>query len=205
VQLTLNRCGARNASSELKTQTFLELQLVQTRLEEDPELPWFLLSESSSTTTTSGEPRVVVPSDFLMEEETIDLWAQNADGDWKELIKIEYDRLKNEYQNDSNAFPKYYALRGGYFYLGPTPDASYSLRMTYYKKDTVPATGVTNQWSTYAPDLLIAELGAVIAGDYLSDFEKQQSFEKGIIRARTRLYHKDVARDEANQIGELRG
>ena len=205
IRLALNRCGARAGSTQLNTEALLELQLIQERLEEEPELPWFLLSESSTATTQVGEPRVPVPSDFLLELEQSDLWAQNSDGDWKCLIKIEYDRLREAYQNADNGFPKHYALRGKYFYLGPTPSGAYSIRMSYFKTDTTPALGVTNQWTTYAADWLVAELGFVLAGQYLSDYDKRGTFERDIVRARARVMNKDVARDETNQIAEMRG
>lgn len=203
IQVVMNRCGARDGSTALETAALLELKVIQTRLEEAPELPWFLLGESIVTSLTPGEPRLAVPIDFLLEEANTEILRQDTTGNWKGLWKVDYDDLLEEYKNEDNGLPTHYALRGKYFYLGPTPDLNYSIEMSCFRADAVPALDTENEWTKYAPDLLIAELGAVIAGEYLSDFQKQQSFEKGIARAASRLYNKEIARDEANQRGQM--
>lgn len=203
VTLVLNRCGKRSSDTELTAAAFLELARIQTDYEEGPELPWFLISEASSANLTSGDPRISVPSDFLMEVEEGALWIQNSEGNWKELHKEEYDQLRAVYQNETAGLPKYYALRGKYFYFGPIPDANYSVRMVYYQQQTAAAAGVTNQWTTYASDLLIGTLGDVIAGEYLNDFQKQKVFQNRMALAYKRMLDKDVARAEMNMRGQM--
>jgi len=204
ITLTLNRCGARAASVTLQEAALAELGLIQTRLEEAPEVPWFLLTEQTSTTLGLGEPRIPLPENFLLEEEEAHLWIQN-DGIWKPLFKEEYDLIQATYSETEPALPKNYAIRGLYFFLGPTPDDTYPLRMTYYKSQDVPALGIENRWAKYAPDVLIAELGKVMSGQYLSDYKKAASFERDIAIAQGRMLTKQIARDEINKAAQIRG
>jgi len=204
VTLVLNRCGNRSGDSGLTSAALLELKMLQGRLEEAPDPPWFLISERADGEVTQSEPRLELPSDFLMELEEGALFLVKGDGTEKELKKDEYDRLRRTYLNTEEGEPEWYTIRGKYIYLFPTPDAAYEVRLVYYKRDTAPATGVTNEWSTYAADVLIAELGMVISGEYLKDERTRKQFETDLAIARKRLKDKNIARGEVNMLNQMR-
>lgn|SRR3990167_2641242 len=188
----------RASDTALDTTIISEMQFVQgTVLEGAINLPWFLLSENQTASTTIDEERISLPVGFLREYEEGALWVQNDDGTWKELIKDDYDALANRFT--TNGKPRYYALDGEYFRLKPTPDAVYALKIRAYVADSVLSTNIENQWLLYATDLLIAETGFIMASRYLRDEPAAQTFRFEADSARTRLFIFDEARKHANR------
>lgn len=191
----LQRVGKR---TDLQADAELEILTVQAVLEEHQWLPWFLLTEDSSTTTTINEDRVEVPDDFLLEDDDQALWlydSSNTDNAWKPLDKDELDVLRARYPGTGR--PRAYALRGDYFILFPTPDAEYQLRMVYYGRDVALDTNVENKWTKHAPDLVIAELCLILAEEYIKDVESAAGFKEKVKRAWDRVSRKSIARAEA--------
>src|SRR5690349_7714799 len=121
----------------------------QTRLEAGITRPQFLVSEDSFTTTTADEPRILLPTDFLAETEQAvlkyrpDTWPDDPE---VPLTKDLYDVLFNNYREAENGPPEAYSRLGNYFYIFPTPDDVYTIRMIYYKRDTVLTSNVENGW-----------------------------------------------------------
>lgn len=151
-----------------------ELKFAQERLENGPIRPWFLKEDRAYTNTIIGESRVALPSDFLEEDEDSALWYAPANGaPDKEIIKEDLDFLiKNQgrytgIDEDEDTVPLgrplWYAISGDYFRLFPTPDDVYRIRMVYFKKDAPLASNLENKWMKYAPWLVIAEAGMVVA------------------------------------------
>lgn len=189
-------------SPELRTQCLLEMKLAQESLEAGETLPWFILTESAFTETVIGERRVKLPPDFLRESEEQRLvWFDDQECE-HEIIKGGYDELMKEYGSAAEGDPEKYCIRGPYIQLFPTPTSVRKVEYSsYYGRQQVPLDSVDSQnaWFANAPDLLIARTGIVIASNYLKDAELMTLFD-GLLRdAHKRLFHNEVAREEANR------
>ena len=182
-----------------------EMQLVQsTDLEGGPNLPWFLLSENLSAATTADEERVHVPinveftgNDFIREFEEGALWLYNNDeGKYELLPKDDYDIILAKYPGGGK--PKKYSLNGDYFRFRPLPDVAYTLRMKCYLRDRTLSTNIENDWLKWAPDLMIAKVGAKIARYHLRDEKVADMLDNEATTAASRLLVQDTARKQAN-------
>lgn len=190
---------ARWNDTVLTNHIITELQMAQIRAEQKATLPWFLLTESSYTTTTAGEERIEVPADFLREAEEDALWLEDAEGTWRELRKGDYSSLRPRYPESGK--PVTYALVGNYFRLFPVPDsAGYTAHMIYYAKDATLETNVENKWLSHAPEILIADAGHIIASRYVRNDSAAMEFKADYARAYDELRVANQARLDANRI-----
>jgi hypothetical protein len=199
--------ATRSGDAALTTAMQTEMNFVQQQvLEKLPTLPWFLVSEFLTATTIPEEERILLPADigvtgrsFLREHETCSLWLLPTGAtDWVELRKDDYDVLYNRYKSATGT-PVGYSLDNTYFYLKPTPDVAYSLRMRVYLRDTPLTTNVENNWLKHAADLVIAETGVVLAGQYLHDEMLLARFDAAAQAARHRLLIAHEAREHAGR------
>jgi len=177
-----------------------EMKAAQTRLEISDMLPWFLITERSSKDIVDGEERVLVPADFIREtEEELMQIEDTATGNFTELDKDDYEGLKVRFADEEAGLPARYALVGDYFRLRPIPNlTTLKLWMVYYGNDAVIVLGQENDWLKYAPDLLIAEAGLIIAmaqgnQQAITLFTGMHQIEL------TRIHRQNVARAEANK------
>jgi hypothetical protein len=159
-------------------------------------MPWFLRTEVSTITTTIGEERVPLPTDFIREYEEDALYWFNPNADptiyqnyWLPLWKddIQFNRQKygalwynippaspSDTQTSNSWFecgPRAYSLDGNYFRIFPTPQQVYTLKMIYYAQDAVlnPAIDSENKWLEHASDILIGEAGYQVAATARDD------------------------------------
>ena len=199
VTLIKARC-VRSADTNADAAILLELLSAQRRLEAGPHLPWFLVSPYNEHQADPDAEIVPVPADFLREVDDDALWYYdaNAEDSWIPLTKEDYDFIKELYPIGAEV-PKMYALVGGNFRVRPVPTLATQYRMMYYRKDVVPAVGVTNLWSTYAPDLLMCEAGQMYAGFNLRDALAEAKFKEGALIARKQLMTETQARADANR------
>jgi len=192
--------------TNLDSAILTELQATQVTLEEDHAIrPWFLLTEIASATTTASEERVQLPTDFIGEYEygTLYVYDSSAEDPWIELAKDDYDDLV-AYHKGATGQPQSYALTGNYFRLFPTPDAAYTLKMLYYKKDTTLDSDIENQWLKYAPELLISETGKRMAA-YIQNKISYAMFEAEAERALKRLLVQNTSREVTNSELDMGG
>ena len=157
---------AFKTGTSLDTDIIEALQDAQVELEKGTTLPWFLESEVSSISTVDGEERVKLPGDFIREWEDDPLWYYNGDADeaadkWTPLAKDDLEELRRIYPGEGA--PEAYQLDIKYFRIFPTPDDEYTLKMIYYKHDTVLTSNVENLWLEHFPWLLIGKAGVTIA------------------------------------------
>lgn len=193
------RLGSRT-DTDLDTIIPVEMAQAQFELEHTGAPPWFLLTEDATASTTPGERRLLVPTDFLLESEDGCLWRVEDTGELTELDKGNFDD-SIAYWGMEQGVPSGYATLGAYFQLFPIPDAAYTMRMKYYAADTLPtamAAGDTNLWLTWGQDLLLAYTGRRLA-TYLRDVELAEIFAKEAVAADTRLVREATARDETNR------
>ena len=133
------------------------------------ELPWFLLSERSSTSQLGNEERLLLPSDFILEFEGDALWLQLENGGERRLWKYDADDLRSQVSQYSDQALQHalqlsrfsYALTGDYFRIFPKPDTAQTYKMIYYQRQTVMTDpSEENRWLKYAPWVLIGAAGA---------------------------------------------
>lgn len=196
ITLIASRLGNR---TDLNDTIALEMLMVQETLLEGTGafLPWFLVTELVDLPVTAGEERVNLPAVFLGEVEGQPLWWYDANlaNPYKRLHKNDLGLLMEKYI--ANAVPVEYALSGNYIILKPTPSVNGTLRLRYYAAAVKDET--ENGWLKYAPDLLIAETGAVIAGKYLQNTGLADRFIQDGVIARQRLFAKNEARQHTNR------
>lgn len=189
-------------SPELRTKCLLEMRLAQESLEASETLPWFLLTESTSTETTANERRIPLPSDFLRESEEQRLIRFDSQGVEHEIVKGGYDELMDHFGSAAVGDPEAYAIRGQYILLFPVPTTVVEIEFSSYYGRQQPvedSTSSENAWLKNVPDLLIARAGLVIASNYLKDGELVALFDGLLKDAQRRLFHLEVAREEANR------
>ncbi len=187
--------------TDQETNIINALQDAQAKLELRPLLPWFLRSEMSEETTTIGEERLAIPTDFLREDEENALWlfdsAASDDEDvWTELIKDDESVLRNKFPGSGTL--KAYAIRGLYFILFPTPDAVETVKLVHFKGDALLDTNIENNWLKYASDLMIGLAGKDIATT-LRDADAIAIFKDMITEGQEQLAIDTEARRHENQ------
>lgn len=202
INLVLARCGRQEGNAYLAAQAVTELKLIQSRLEGEAFMPWFLLSDESSLVSAAATKTTALPTDFLREYEDFPLYLYDstAEDPYTQLTKDEYDVLESKFGEDSPTVPSAYALQGSALNWFPTPDAIYNFRWKYYQaQPSLDETTSSNAWTENAADLLVAELGIVIAGSYKKDADRAQMFGIDLTRAQRRLLSFDEARKQANR------
>lgn len=178
--------------------------VIQNVLEQDPVfLPWFLISEVHTGPTEAGEERVLLPTGFLQEYENGALYILD-DGNETPLLRDDLDVIKQ--RAPGTGLPTYYDIVGNYFILRKIPDAIYSLKIRFYKSDDTAISGTygdsnnkESKWLKWAADLVIAETGTVIAGQYLQSKSMEESFARQAVKARSRLVAKSTLMEETNK------
>lgn len=208
VSLIQQQLGFR---SDLSSEIITNLQHAQVMLEAGPTKPWFLISEDSYIDTVADEPRLALPTDFLEEVDSAVLRYvpdDLTDGE-VDLRKDDYDILRKNYRDTTTGTteagtPEAYALQGSYFWLFPTPDDEYRIRMIYYKRDTTLSTDVENGWLKWVPYLLIGKAGGMIAAA-LRDPAAVGTFRAWEQEGRLLLSSQNTARDMGNQTMQMGG
>lgn len=206
VEIAMRRVGERRKNATLFQQAVDELQLLQSSYENSGvPLPaslggngfWpnFLVSELSSATTTANESRLPVPQDFIIEVEDGALFRLEED-QWVGLEKTFWDRIQASRTDPGK--PTIYAFMGDYFYLYPTPDAAYEMRLIYYQGAASLDTNIENRWTSHAPDLMVAGLGEILASRYMGNGGLTQEFRKERETIAARMYSSEVAREQVN-------
>lgn len=151
--------------SGLSSTIITNLQAAQTYLEASPyKESWFLLSGFTDLVTVADSRSVALPSDFNVEREEDALQYVPTDGTNEiELFKDDYDALQRYYTSTVSGPPEAYSLDGDSFSIWPKPDAVYTLRFRYFKKDQVLSLNIENGWLKHAPMVLIGQAGIFTA------------------------------------------
>lgn len=197
--------------SDLSSVIVTHMKLAQQQLELEPAKPWFLLTETLSTETEEGQPKVLMPSGSIAMLEEFDNGAlyyvpDSGDDEGKNLKlgKFEYDVLVENYKDTDPGYPVAYALRGKYFHIFPTPDDIYTLKILIYANDTILDSNVENNWLKYAPLVLIGKTLKMIATAPRDQVAKTtgQEWER---EGRLALIAAEETRDLANQELQIGG
>ena len=203
VDLLMKRLGNRKDTA-LRDIIIGEMAFVQENiLEQESELPWFLLKPETTLTTTADERLVALPDDFLLEWEDGELFIVDSTGEEDFLVKGDYDLLRAN--NTGTGKPKYYDFVVDNFALFPTPGTAYTLTFRYFAKASnlsgtyADANNIENTWLKHASALLMAETGYLVALNYLQSPKLANMFMQQREQARISLQQKTVAMSEINK------
>lgn len=189
VKMILFRIG-QPGNSALEEVIQLEMEnVVRNRLERSAFMPWFLLSDRMCGYTLSGDSRIALPPDFLMEYEEGELMLRHPDGRWMALDKKELNEVK---QLEGPFPPRFYSLVGEFIRISPAPDQVYAVRMIYYARKPL------EYWLEMAGDWVIAATAVQVASgqQYLEKVAECQAEEQ---RAEARIHRYHQARQYAKQ------
>ena len=142
-------------------------------------------------TTSAGVNRVPVPDDYQ------GIRSIHVQGDPTNVLRlVSVDKLNASYASDTSGSPIMFAVVSDHFLLSPTPDAEYTLQLTYYGFDELSDTNTSNWILSKHPDLYLT--GALFeAGDYIMDNEKLAKY-----KARYEAIITDInERDKAERYG----
>lgn len=198
IETVLARIGRSEGNAYLLGRAAVEIKTVQNRLEGGAFMPWFLLSGVQDLTTTANTRELALPTGFLREYEDYPLYRYDASAEdpYIRLNKDEFDVLETRYEGEEAGIPLAYALVGEELHFFPTPDDAYPLKWNYFEKKAVlVGDDSENAWTENAEDLLIAELGLVMAR-YRVDV-RDNNWKEDREEARKRLLAFDEARKQA--------
>lgn len=201
VSVIAGRLGNRTGA---ETKIIAEMKLRQAVLEHAPELPWFLLTRSSALATVANQQTVNTPADFLREFEDVGLYVVDTDGKDQPLDKDDFEALQRSGLFETNGLPTNYDLIGNNFYLFPTPDIVYTLKSFYYAAALTLTSDIENAWLKYAPDLLIADTGIVVAR-FFRDPVAAQMFKEERSEAFDVMQRENISRKEAARSAVMGG
>ena len=211
ISTVLTRAGNRSNDAVLTAAAKTEIVLVQSELESEPFLPWFIISTEQTFTITSGDPNITLPSDFLREYEDEDMWYYNASSSptKKKLEKMDIDDMTQWLRSTEANEPRAYAIVGGQMILGPVPNdaaALGSIKTRYYQRANVLSDLVsTNAWTLNADWLLVNRLGELMATQYIRDKVLGDAFAERAKMAYAKIIAAHVAREQANRRAQMGG
>jgi hypothetical protein len=184
--------------------------VVQERLEQMPELPWFLFIDTdvevTNLSTTATVETLALPSNYLreVEDQEYGLFVKNTDEDdpWVGLWRDEYSVIKKSVTGSGR--PSCYDILKNTIYLRKIPDAIYTMRLLYFKRDDDIAAGTTeNDWMTYGSDWIMAEVGLMLASTVVALPDLAAAFKEEAQRAQRRIKTETIARVEAGMIRQM--
>ena len=109
------------------------------------------------------------------------------------MLKSSADIQKQRYQrNDTAGIPVYYTIEGDAIHLMPTPDASYTLQINYYKSLPAMSDSGDNWLLVSHPDIYLYSV-LMQASPYLMDSESAQVWDGLLARAMQELQMSDEA------------
>ena len=105
--------------------------------------------ESEGTATIAAAAISALPTDYK------GVRSVHLD-DYGPLGQLSPDDFQARYAQDTAAQPEHYAIFSNTLYLGPTPDSSYTVTMTYLRKLTSLSSANTTNWLLEShPDLYL--------------------------------------------------
>ncbi len=107
--------------------------------------------KTATATTTSGDPTVGLPSDFLQMR---DLYIAGTPR--TPISYLSPSAFTRDARADEAGLPNYYTLRAAEIVLAPYPDSAKTLTMLYYGKPTAMSDSVSsNEFLANCPDALL--------------------------------------------------
>lgn len=216
VAIVKQRMGNYNGA-EIDTHIVTEMKLNQIAMEQEAQLPWFLIEvgfvnmlANKGTAGPLVTLRGAVSCPFLAEYELgVASYKLQSETYLKESVlekklahEIYFPFIQGELTaTDSKGRSLYYASSVNtldYFLIIAPPSEDYNFYVGGYYADVPLDTDITNLWLTYAPDLVIAKVGLVIAGQYTALEKFVPLFTNQVQEAEKRLAKKNTIKEEAH-------
>jgi hypothetical protein len=187
VRILRTRCANRDSDDNFNVLLVQELNAAQRQLEEGPTFPFWMtqiatVGSSAFDDTVVGFKRVPLPTGFKQFSEKYPI--RFVDGTTKiRLVKKDFDELLDMYDNSDNfeSNPLYYAIKGSYIYLFPSPaSGSWNLYVDYiggvngYITDDLDS--AANAWHEHVPLLLISMAGISLCTNITKEPDLAQGF-----------------------------
>lgn len=175
-------------------------------LEEGPYYPYFLEGEAS-VTLVSGTRYAALPTGFLEQSEVPPVVV--VSGTLVPLTKmpralLDVDPRFGETVGSEQGQPRYYAIDSNRIYLGPTPDANYTVHIYgYYADDDIALDADETLWLKHAASLIIAKVGLIVSSAYLDSPKSEQYFAAEFNRAWGRHLQRNAVRESSSIDGGL--
>lgn len=143
-----------------------------------------------------------VPADFLEAKDLV-IVTGNPVTPLQFITQQEMAQLRNTTITSAGK-PKYFSVVGGQFEFLPTPDAEYSLEMTYYANiDALSADTDTNWLLTDYPDLYLYT-SLMHSAPYLKDDERVMLWANLAKKAKEELVESDTSASYAGSTPRIR-
>lgn len=196
VELLGYRLGNRK---DMAAHIIAEMKLVQSvQLEEHEWLPWFLEKDLTQSLTIAGGEQVALPVDFLEQIPDRKLYLINSLGERITLEHGRYVELLEKFPGQGQ--PQRWCIEDDFICLFPTPQEVYTVDWRYYSRDVdMTADNVETKWLKYAADLVMAEVGKLLAEKHLQNPTLSASFAADVPICWKRLYARHTAHADSNQ------
>lgn len=157
--------NVEDASDEITDNLPNLVRQAENRILYELQLPFF--QKSSTGTTTSSNRYLTTPTDFLS---VYVVQVVNA-GSYEALLPKELSFIREAYPAPTTTgVPKYYALFDqNTLLLGPTPDSSYTIELSYFYKPESIVTATTT-WLGDNAETLLAHACMVEAYKFIKNF-----------------------------------
>lgn len=199
---------SRQQDSTIDARIVDELAAAQDSLECGTTLPWFLTTQASYEANGSHDSFSLsnYPGFLRVAEDDYGFRVENLTiEDGEPLVKLvrqdTYEKLieNSTGEADEATYPNSYCILGNTIHIRKRQVVTRKYYLSYFKKDeTTPAAGVTTLWTTYTPDLIMAEAGVHVAR-YLRDTESLQLFTALRGAKYAELVRKNQALQDADQ------
>lgn len=185
---------------DMEERIIAEMALAQeVILEQHTWKPWFLAKDLEGVSLQAGESSFALPVDYLDEVEDAVLWLVEPEtGGYIECQKESVEDLRRFIPTFDR--PYAYAIDKGFVKLSQAVPAALNVSWQYMAKDVLmSADNVETAWLKHAPDLVLAVIGAEIAGKHLQNPTLAGTFQSDMGQAWQRLQALDTAKKELNQ------
>lgn len=185
---------------DMEERIIAEMDLAQELvLEQHPWKPWFLAKDLEGVSLQAGESSFALPADYLDEAEDAVLWLVEPEtGGYIECQKETVEDLRRFLPTYDR--PYAYAVDKGFVKLSSGVPVALNVSWQYMAKDALMSLdNVETLWLKYAPDLVLAAIGAEIAGKHLQNPTLAGAFQSDMGQAWQRLQALDTAKKELNQ------
>jgi hypothetical protein len=155
------------------------------------------LEVNTSENTTDGTAYIAVPSDALM---TRYLYNTTSDTYLSQVPFDRYVKTSGRATASSEGAPTTWIRRGGYYYLNPTPDATYAISVFYRKIPAAlsGASDVTLIDSSWDP--IILEYAVVKGYQWLQQYDKAEVVRKELTEELSDKFGTYEKEDETKEV-----
>lgn len=203
LSLLMFRLGHRT-NAVVRSAAELEMQLMQQTMEGEAFKPWFLFDDDytdAGFVTAADVDYVALPTGYLgLDDDFCELAYKDTTIDatrdqWRTMERDVWGDIKAYFFSEDRATPQRWDIQGSRIYLRPIPDAVYELRLPHYRAATlVTDADVSNAWTTYAGDWLLARTLEQVAVKHVGDKDLAMMCAADVQTARLRVYREHEQR-----------